>query len=286
MDSASSFPALASLVLKVVAGVSALVLLSFSVRALRRRGDSHESREFLANLGCGLGMYVISSVTFPWLHSLADERMTGHGPWRVTNPLLSIAICTVVVDFLSYVYHVVAHKTWWLWSLHVVHHSARYFNLSLGPRQSWFERAIVVPLCYVPASILLCWGLGLDFWYLVIGHQIVFFCSFVSHSSRFERWPFGLSHVFVNPIEHKVHHGIEERHFDCNYGFAFRCWDVWFGTYRPPDAAMADLVVGVEEQPFTDRALAIQAQTLKYLTAQPGAERRRSRAPEARAFAE
>ena len=144
MDSAPWFdPALASHAFKVVAGTFALVVLAFSARAIRKRRNSQEFGEFFANLWCGLGMYLLSSVTFPWLHSLADERLTGHGPWHVTNPLLSIVICTVTVDFLSYLYHVVAHKTRWLWSLHVVHHTARHFNLSLGPRQSWIERAIV-----------------------------------------------------------------------------------------------------------------------------------------------
>jgi sterol desaturase/sphingolipid hydroxylase (fatty acid hydroxylase superfamily) len=287
MASASWFePALASLIMKIAAGVFALVLLTFSVRALRRRRASHELGEFVANLVCGLGMYVISSVTFPWLHALADERMTGYGPWHVESPVLSIVICTVTVDFLSYVYHVVAHKTRWLWSLHVVHHSARYFNISLGPRQSWFERAVVAPLCYIPVSVLVCWCLNMDFWYVVIAHQFVFLAAFVSHSTRFERWPLGLSHVFINPIEHKLHHGIDARHFDCNYGFALRCWDIWFGTYRAPDAAMADIVVGVAEHPFTDDVLAIQAQTLAYLKARPGAEVRRPYRSDAPAAAE
>jgi sterol desaturase/sphingolipid hydroxylase (fatty acid hydroxylase superfamily) len=75
----------------------------------------------------------------------------------------------------------------------------------------------------------------------------------------------------MNPAEHKVHHGIEERHFDCNYGLALRCWDVWFGTYRAPDTAMDEIAVGVAEHEFTDRTLVVQAQTLKYLTARPAA---------------
>jgi sterol desaturase/sphingolipid hydroxylase (fatty acid hydroxylase superfamily) len=270
MDSISWFePESASNFLKMLAGTLALVLLVLSARAIRRRGLPHELGEFLANLSCGLGMYIISTVTFRWLHGLADERMTGRGPWHVENPLLCIAICTVTVDFLSYVYHVVAHKTRFLWSVHVVHHSARHFNLSLGPRQSWIERAITVPLCYVPVAMVLCWALNMDFWYLVIGHQIVFFSAFISHTAACERWPLGLSRIFINPIEHKMHHGLEQKYFDCNFGFCLRCWDILFGTYRAPDVAMDDIAVGVEQHPVTDKALIIQAQTLKHLAPRP-----------------
>jgi sterol desaturase/sphingolipid hydroxylase (fatty acid hydroxylase superfamily) len=280
MDAITWFdPERASNLLKILAGVLALVLLVCSARAIRRRGLPHELSEFLANLSCGLGMYLISTVTFRWLHSLADERMTGRGPWHVDNPLLAIVICTVTVDFLSYVYHVVAHKTRFLWSLHVVHHSARHFNLSLGPRQSWLERMIVVPLCYVPLAMVLCWALNLDFWYLVIGHQIIFLSAFLSHTTAWERWPLGLSRIFINPIEHKMHHGIEEKYFDCNFGFCLRCWDVMFGTYRAPDVAMAEIAVGVAEHPVTDKALLIQAQTLTYLAPRPSVTAAATREP-------
>jgi sterol desaturase/sphingolipid hydroxylase (fatty acid hydroxylase superfamily) len=270
MDAFTWFdPERASNFLKILAGVLALVLLVSSARVIRRRGLPHELGEFLANLSCGLGMYLISTVTFRWLHSFADERLTGQGPWHLDNPLLGIAICTIAVDFCSYCYHVVAHRTRFLWSFHVVHHSARHFNLSLGPRQSWIERLIVVPLCYVPVSLLVCWGLNLDFWYLVIGHQIVFLSAFVSHTTACERWPLGLSRIFINPIEHKMHHGIEEKYFDCNFGFFLRCWDVMFGTYRAPDVAMDEIAVGVAQHPVVDKALLIQAQTLEYLMPRP-----------------
>jgi sterol desaturase/sphingolipid hydroxylase (fatty acid hydroxylase superfamily) len=275
MDSTSWFdPEWASGLLKIVTAAFATLALALSARAIRRRGRSHELGEFLANLSCGGGMYIISTVTFRWLHSLADGKMTGHGPFQVSNPLLAIVISALAVDFFSYVYHVAAHRTRLLWSFHLVHHSARHFNLSLGPRQSWVERAIAVPVCYVPVAALVCWGLNVSFWYLLIGHQLVFLVAFVNHTTACERWPLGLGWILMNPGEHKVHHGIESRHFDCNYGLALRCWDLCFGTYRAPDVAMSEIAVGVAEFAPTRRVLEVQAQTFKYL-----ADRTRVSAP-------
>ncbi len=37
--------------------------------------------------------------------------------------------------------------------------------------------------------------------------------------------------VRVSPAQHQIHHSIEPRHHDRNFGVALACWDRWFGTH-------------------------------------------------------
>jgi sterol desaturase/sphingolipid hydroxylase (fatty acid hydroxylase superfamily) len=247
--------------------VACIVPIAFALswRAIRRRGSASERAEFVSNLKSGGVVYLLSTSTLFALRLLADSILTGHGPWHLESPALALLVSFVIVDLASYLYHVLAHKTGLLWAFHVVHHSGRHFNLSLGPRQSWLERALITPLCYVLISLPLCWGLNLSFWYLLIGHQLVFFIGFMNHTTAFARWPLGLGRVLINPIEHRVHHGVEAQHFDCNYGFALVVWDQLFGTYRRPDAPMDRITVGVSRCPYSERTLDVQAQALSHL---------------------
>ncbi|MCH2108546.1 MAG: sterol desaturase family protein, partial [Polyangiaceae bacterium] len=157
------------------------------------------------------------------------------------------------------------HKTRLLWTLHVVHHSGRHFNLSLGARQSWLERAIVTPLIYMGALVPFCALFDIAFAYLILGHQLVYLAGFLTHTKSFDYWPSFFRHIFINPIEHRIHHGMEEQHLDCNYGFALKIWDRVFRTYQAPDAPASEISVGVKNQEFTASVLATQAQTFEEL---------------------
>jgi sterol desaturase/sphingolipid hydroxylase (fatty acid hydroxylase superfamily) len=40
--------------------------------------------------------------------------------------------------------------------------------------------------------------------------------------------------VLVDNRFHRIHHSIEPRHFDKNFGICFSIWDRWFGTAYDP----------------------------------------------------
>lgn len=56
-----------------------------------------------------------------------------------------------------------------------------------------------------------------------------------------------LRKLLVDNRFHRIHHSIEPRHFDKNFGICFSLWDRWFGTaYDPspdewPDGGLADI---------------------------------------------
>lgn len=259
-------PSDASLILKVLIGCLASLLWCAGLRGLIKSARVSERAEFLCNLGTGVTVYFISTVTFSWVSSRAPSPADSSSFTRSVHPAIAVAVAVGLVDLVSYLYHLCAHKLRILWALHVVHHSARHFNLSLGTRQSWLERLLITPLCYALVLIPVASLLGLSFPYLLLGHQIVYLIGFLNHTSAFDWWPAGIRAVLINPIEHRIHHGADARHFDCNYGFALRIWDKAFGTYRAPDAASRDIIVGVTEYPATFQVLAVQRQTLSELS--------------------
>src|SRR5262245_19476103 len=50
----------------------------------------------------------------------------------------------------------------------------------------------------------------------------------------------------VTPDMHRVHHSIERRETDSNFGFNLPWWDRLFGTYRPqPEAGHDGMTIGI-----------------------------------------
>jgi len=59
--------------------------------------------------------------------------------------------------------------------------------------------------------------------------------------------------MVVTPDMHRVHHSIERRETNSNFGFNLPWWDRLFGTYRDqPAAGHAAMVIGIEQ--FRDPA--------------------------------
>jgi sterol desaturase/sphingolipid hydroxylase (fatty acid hydroxylase superfamily) len=54
--------------------------------------------------------------------------------------------------------------------------------------------------------------------------------------------------VVVTPEMHRVHHSIEQRETNSNFGFNLPWWDRLFGTYRAePEAGHEGMTIGVPE---------------------------------------
>jgi sterol desaturase/sphingolipid hydroxylase (fatty acid hydroxylase superfamily) len=68
--------------------------------------------------------------------------------------------------------------------------------------------------------------------------------------ARWERW---VSLVFITPDIHRVHHGIDTRDHDTNYGVFFSFWDRLAGTLRrrsgPVATGIADVSAGDSARP-------------------------------------
>ena len=159
-------------------------------------------------------------------------------PLGMTGYLLQFVFLILVADFLAYWRHRAEHI--WFWPIHAVHHCPRELHAAndIGhPLQAFFSLAFIG----IPMSLIQVEGPTVPF---VVG-------SFISMLSIYIHSPIelhfgGLRKVVVDNRYHRIHHSLEEKHFDKNFSICFSIWDYLFGTaYDPrdewPEVGVADV---------------------------------------------
>lgn len=135
---------------------------------------------------------------------------------------LQIVVAILCGDFLYYWYHRAQHQ--FLWRFHSVHHSIEHIS-SVNTYHHWLEPAFMTVLFVAPLYLLgvrtevASFGL---FWILRAQTYLV-------HSpTKLHAGP--LSRVILDNRFHRIHHSLEARHFDRNFGMITPLWDALFGT--------------------------------------------------------
>ena len=173
--------------------------------------------------------------------TLANNHLPHLYPINIT--LFTFFLCLVLIDFLYYLYHVLSHKVFLLWTFHFVHHSDTRFNLSVGFRSSWFE---MIGL-FTMYSLLLIIGFPLILFITVF--SIISTYQFLTHS-RYLKLPTWCKYVFVTPQYHLIHHGVEMKDQNSNFGGVFTVWDRLFGTYSKKKDVESFGIKGYSENNF------------------------------------
>lgn len=137
---------------------------------------------------------------------------------------MRLVIATVLVDLCMWIQHRVNHAVPWFWEFHKVHHSQRELSFFTDFRYHVFEYLVRETFLAIPLIVL---GIRAP--------VIVYF-------SAFRRWytPFyhaniktdlgPLRYLLATPQSHRIHHSIEPRHQNKNFGSLFSIWDFAFGT--------------------------------------------------------
>jgi sterol desaturase/sphingolipid hydroxylase (fatty acid hydroxylase superfamily) len=181
----------------------------------------------------------------------------------------------LIMDVLAYLLHVLGHKVGVLWRLHQIHHSDNHFDASTGLRHQPLEGAI--NLCL----LIVCYAaLGLPL--VVIASYGMLFAaqSVVSHANiaippRVDRW---LRLFIVTPDMHRIHHSVDPRQYNGNYGQVLPWWDWMFGTLRTVSAEQQmQLNFGVHELGDCNQASAMKLILLPFRMSKPSAQRGQAR---------
>lgn len=130
----------------------------------------------------------------------------------------------LIMDFMFYVSHYLRHRVKWLWFFHAIHHSQRDMNPLTTHRTHALEGIILAAIQTAPIAFV-GGTYPVWFWFVVVNHL----WGYVIHADL--KWNLGpLKYVFVSPQYHRIHHSLEERHFDKNLGERLILWDFLFGT--------------------------------------------------------
>jgi sterol desaturase/sphingolipid hydroxylase (fatty acid hydroxylase superfamily) len=205
-----------------------MIAVEFAVGLARGR-NTYRLNDALNSIGLG----VMSQVTGVFgkllrigLYALVFEhvaltRLPADALWVWVFALL-------FYDFCYYWLHRAGHRVAVLWAAHAVHHQSEDYNLSTALRQTssgfllgwifYLPMAVagVPPLVFATVALI---DLLYQFW--VHTQQ-------VGKLGWFDRW-------FCSPSNHRVHHAVNDRYLDRNYGGILIVWDRLFGTFVEED---------------------------------------------------
>ena len=166
-------------------------------------------------------------------------------------------------DFTKYWVHRWMHKWPILWALHKVHHSAETLNPITVYRthplegilfslRGAFSQGIVISMFFFifGDKVDLVTILGVNF--LVFSFHVA--GSNLRHSHIDIKYWSWLEKILISPAQHQLHHSLDERHYDKNFGAALAIWDWIFGSLHHSED-IDDLVLGVEDDDFNPRSI-------------------------------
>ena len=164
------------------------------------------------------------------------------GTLATADSLAPLAVAFLVLianDFSVYWIHRIHHEHPTLWPFHAVHHSAEVMT----PITAYRKHPVYDLLGSLVKGVILgtTQGVLLSFFVtevsgtLLLGTNIfyVVFHSVAANLRHSHVWvSFGpmWEHVFISPAQHQVHHSVDKKHYNKNYGEVLAIWDWMFGT--------------------------------------------------------
>jgi sterol desaturase/sphingolipid hydroxylase (fatty acid hydroxylase superfamily) len=130
----------------------------------------------------------------------------------------------IFYDFCYYWNHRLGHESAIFWAAHVVHHQSPEFNLSTALRQT-STGALLSWVFYLPMAVV-----GIPPQVFVVAALIDLLYQYWIHTEHVGRLGW-LDRVVATPSNHRVHHAVNDRYLDRNYGGIFILWDRLFGSF-------------------------------------------------------
>lgn len=171
---------------------------------------------------------------------------------------LAVVLGFLSLDLAIYSQHVLFHAVPLLWRLHRMHHADQEFDVTTGVRFHPIEillsmgiKVLVIAVVGVPAAAVFVFEVVLNATSMFNHGNVALPRSW----DRILRW------IVVTPDMHRVHHSIETRETNSNFGFNLPWWDRLFGTYvDQPAAGHDDMTIGIRafrklEEQHLDRML-------------------------------
>lgn len=221
-------------------------------RALPRRG------RWLTNLGLSVASAVLVALMKTVLGVAAvlaalDAAERGIGLLNALAwPLWAeVMLAFLVLDFAIWLQHLASHKIPILWRLHRVHHADRDFDVTTAIRFHPIEIGLSMLF-----KIVVVYALGAPALAVVIFEIVLNGAAMFNHANirlgSADRW---LRLAVVTPDMHRVHHSIDRREHDANYGFNLSVWDRLLGTYvARPRGGHDGMTIGLSRHQDTNPA--------------------------------
>ena len=221
----------ASQVIVLAIPVFLLMMLGEFVLARRRGMVVYRFSDAINSLSLG-GLSQLSGLFTKLLavgiYSLVYDSVALFPDLAFWSSWYGVVLALVFYDLCYYWLHRAGHEVALFWAAHVVHHQSQHYNLSTALRQT-SSGALLGWVFYLPMAVAgvppLIFGIValIDLLYQFWVHT-----ELVRKLGWFDR-------VFCSPSNHRVHHAVNDRYLDKNYGGILILWDRLFGSFREED---------------------------------------------------
>src|SRR5215204_2140350 len=242
------FPHEAWIRLGAFAAVFATMAL-WELMAPRRPQTIGRPRRWPGNLGVVVIDTLLVRLIFPTA-AVGVALVAQVGGWGLLPALdapswLAIVIAVIVLDLAIYLQHVLFHAVPVLWRLHRMHHADLEIDVTTGVRFHPVEIVLSMIIKLAVVTALGAPALGVLAFEVLLNATSMFSHGNIALPPRLDRV---LRLFVVTPDMHRVHHSIERRETDSNFGFNLPWWDRLFGTYRSAPAAGHDgMTIGISQ---------------------------------------
>ncbi len=208
----------------------ALIALEYAI-GVRRRRNTYRLDDAISSIGLGMLSQIGAVFTRLLRVGLYTAVYSAVALWpdqAFWTTWYGWLLALVFYDFCYYWHHRAGHEVALLWAAHVVHHQSQDYNLSTALRQT-SSGALLGWLFYLPMAVAGVPPLVFGVVALVdLLYQFWVHTEQVGKLGGFDRW-------FCSPSNHRVHHAVNDRYVDRNYGGILIVWDRLFGSFQEED---------------------------------------------------
>lgn len=229
-------------------GVLAAMAL-WEVAAPRRRRDIPRVIRWTNNIALVVLDTAILRLSFPilavGLAVIAEER-----GWGLFNNIgapawVAIVASMLLLDLAIYLQHVMFHAVPGLWRLHRMHHADLDFDATTGLRFHPVEILISMGIKLAVVAALGPPAVAVLLFEVILNATALFNHANINLPRPVDRI---LRLFVVTPDMHRVHHSVDPRETNSNYGFNLPWWDRLLGTYIPqPAKGHEAMEIGIEQ---------------------------------------
>ena len=156
-----------------------------------------------------------------------------------------IIISIALLDLIIYWQHVIFHAVPVLWRLHAVHHADRDIDVTTGLR---FHPLEIILSMLIKISFVI--ALGIPATAVLIFEVILNGMAMFNHANVHlpKKVDAVLRLLLITPDVHRVHHSVNMKETNSNFGFNLSIWDRLFGTWcAQPALGHNNTTIGIAE---------------------------------------
>lgn len=195
----------------------------------KRKRNTYRLNDAMNSIGLGIMSQVTGAFTKLFAVGIYTVVYQHAALFQMSEKSLWVWVAGLVLyDLCYYWHHRLGHEVALFWAAHVVHHQSEDYNLSTALRQTssgwvggWLFYLPMAVLGFPPLVFAVVALIDLLYQYWVHTQQI-------GKLGWFDRW-------FCAPSNHRVHHAVNDKYLDKNYGGILIVWDRLFGTFIEED---------------------------------------------------